>query len=257
MGKTFLLSACVLCCLLLTIQSTASTPDSTGFSGKPTWSVLVGANASIVLPSDRTMNVLGAYSQAPRPLRANGISTPYSRVKAGLTAGIGYSTSLNNSLNPNWTGDFILLFQQKGFSDWSVNPLEKVSTVHLNYVSARQMLKRRFTEKWSISAGIEESFLVDQRQNFTDTTETIIWNLDWLTGSSLSFTRFDFSVLCGAEFNPSSLPATIQLVAGFGLIPLGWGELIFTDEQGTPLLTIKDRNAFINLSLSYPFSRKT
>lgn len=254
MGKTFLLSACVLCCLLLTIQSTASTPDSTGFSGKPTWSVLVGANASIVLPSDRTYGIgLGAYG--PRPLWANGIYTPYSRVKAGLTAGIGYSTSLNNSLNPNWTGDFILLFQQKGFSDWSVNPLEKVSTVHLNYVSARQMLKRRFTEKWSISAGFEESFLVDQRRNFTDTTETIIWNLDWLTENLLSFTRFDFSVLCGAEFNSSSLPATIQLVTGFGLIPIGSGGFEVVDEFGNILYLVKDRNSFVNFSLRYAIGK--
>lgn len=252
MGKTFLLSACVLCCLLFTIQSTASTPDSTGFSGKPTWSVLVGANASIVLPSNHPNGIIsGLGVNPPRPLWANGISTPYSRVKAGLTAGIGYSTSLNNSLNPNWTGDFILLFQQKGFSDWSVNPLEKVSRVHLNYVSARQMLKRRFTEKWSISAGIEESFLVDQRQNFKDTIETIIMPLDWLTGSSLSFTRFDFSVLCGAEFNPSSLPATIQLVTGFGLLPIGFCDLNWIDEYGNILNSVKERNAFVTISAQY------
>lgn len=257
MGKTFLLSACVLCCLLFTIQSTASTPDSTGFSGKPTWSVLVGTNASIVLPSDRTINVLGAYSQAPRPLQANGIPTPYSRVKAGFTAGIGFSTSLNNSLNPNWTGDFILLFQQKGFSDWSVNPLEKVSTIHLNYVSARQMLKRRFTEKWSFSAGIEESFLVDQRQNFTDTTETSIWNWDFINEFGIEYNRFDFSFLLGADYAPKSIPLVSRLIVGFGIVPIGRGELIFTDELGTELRTVKDRNAFINLSVSYPLYRKT
>lgn len=253
MGKTFLLSACVLCCLLFTIQSTASTPDSTGFSGKPTWSVLVGTNASIVLSSPPIQSVLGVDNK--RALLANGIRTAYSRMKAGVTIGFEYSTSLNNSLNPNWTGDFILLFQQKGFSDWSVNPLEKVSTVHLNYVSARQMLKRRFTEKWSISAGFEESFLVDQRRNFTDTTETIIWNLDWLTENLLSFTRFDFSVLCGAEFNSSSLPATIQLVTGFGLIPIGSGGFEVVDEFGNILYLVKDRNSFVNFSLRYAIGK--
>ena len=256
MNKTSLLVGSLVCCLLFTNQASASTPDSTAISRKPTWSVLLGTNASIVLPSHPFYQ---GFVEAPRGLLAIGIVTPYSRVKAGFSAGVGFSASLKK----NWALELNMICQQKGFSDWHTDPLEKRSTVHLNYVSARQMLKRRFTEKWSFSAGIEESFLVDQRQNFKDTTETTIWNWDVLNeflngpGSAMSFARIDFSVLCGVEFNPSSLPATIQLVAGFGLIPIGWGELIFTDEQGTPLRILKDRNAFINLSVSYPFSRKT
>ena len=102
--------------------------------------------------------MLGAYSQFPRPLQANGIPTPYSRVKAGFSAGVGFSASLKK----NWAVELNMICQQKGFSDWHTDPLEKRSTVHLNYVSARQLIKRALNEQWFITAGIEESFLFDQ-----------------------------------------------------------------------------------------------
>lgn len=257
-NSSFLVSS-LICCLSFTNQSTASTPDSKAITSKPTWSVLIGTNASIVLSAPPMQSVLGKENS--RLLQANGIYTAYSRVKAGVTIGFAYSSLLSKSPNPNWTADFIILFQQKGFSDWSENPLRKLSTVHLNYLSARQMLKRRLSEKWAISTGIEESFLLDQRQNFKDTTGTIVMNWDVLNqflngpGSSLSFTRVDFSILFGAEFKPSSFPATFNVVTGFGLVPIGYGEREFTDELGNVLFSSKDRNAFVNISVRYAIGK--
>lgn len=250
MSKTSLLVGSLVCCLLFTNQASASTPDSTAISSKPTWSVLLGTNASIVLPSGPFDGT--SYYQMPRPLVAYGFFTEYSRVKMGLTAGVGFLASFKK----NWALELNMICQQKGFSDWQTDPLEKVSTGHLNYASAQQLIKRALNEQWSITAGIEESFLFDQRQIFRDNNETLVVDFALLNALGIEINRFDFSFLFGADYAIKAIPLVSRLIVGFGIIPIG-GELIFNDELGTPTITVKDRNAFINLSVSYPFSRKT
>lgn len=206
------------------------------------------ANTLWSKPSEaRPGTIVGA---TPRPLFANGSFTEYSRVKVGFSVGVGFSTSIKN----DWGLSLNLLFQQKGFSDWDAEPLKKVSAVNLNYLSVRQLLNRDLNQFWSPNAGIEESFLVGQRRIYYDGRAAEGVNFEFWREMGTKWSRFDLSFLLGVEHKLQSKPITLKLMTGVGIIHIGLGKALLTDEDGIVIAEVADTNAFVNLSVGYSFT---
>lgn len=241
MSKTSLFVGSIVCCLLFTTQASASTPESTAISGKPTWSFLLGTNASNI--------------------RSNQVSNEFWRMKVGGTFGLEYSSRFNNQLNPNWIADFAIVLQQKGFSIWEPlasisppdGPKEKVRTVHTNYVSARQLLKRYLNQQWSVTAGIEEGFLIDERVVFVDNGETIVTDFQTINDVGLGRNRLDFAFICGAEYRLRLLPITLRIISGIGVFSPYRQVAFWSPAQGIVFEDVKWHNTFINFSVGHIF----